>query len=170
MRRTTVRTAAPLTAVLALAASVLAATPAAGSAELAHAAGSFSVAGPAYTYAPGGLVPAGATAEVRVVETAAGTTVATLQVRGFAASTTYAVHAHTGPCGSNPLTSAGHYQDAVGGPVDSENELWLGFSTNPAGNGSAQSVVGWGFRSGGALSVTFHQGGPTRVACLPVSF
>lgn len=169
MRHTAVRTLAPLAAA-ALTASVLAASPAAASANLVYAAGTFAAGGPAYTYSPSTLVPVGATAEVRVVETAAGTTVATLQVRDFAASTTYAVHAHIGPCSSSPGTSLGHYQDSSTGGVNPENELWLGFSTNKAGIGSAQSVVGWEFRPTDALSVTFHHGGPTRVACLPVAF
>ena len=134
------------------------------------AEGVFSTSGPAYTY--DGVVPTGATAVVRAVETGSGRTVATLHVRGLAPRTNYSVHAHTGACGSDPLASAGHYQHEVGGAVDGVNELWLGFTTNPAGNGSAQSVVEWTFRTGDARSVTFHdpaQAGE-RVACLPVAF
>lgn len=169
MDRTIVRTSLPMAAAALLALSV-ASSPAAASAELARGAGTFASDGPAYTYSPAALVPVGATATVKVVETAAGTTVAASQVRGFAASESYAVHAHKGACGSSPSASGGHYQDVVGGAVDDENELWLGFTTNPAGNGSAQSGVDWEFRPGDALSGTFHHGGPTRVACLPVAF
>jgi len=169
MRLHAVRTAVPL-ATAALLALAVGSSPATASAELVHATGTFDSDGPAYTYSPAVLAPVGTTAEVRVVETAAGTTVATLHVRGLAAHETYAVHAHTGSCSSNPASSGGHYKDDVSGPVDPTNELWLGFTTNRAGNGSAQSVVDWVFRPGQALSVTFHHGGPIRVACLPVAF
>ena len=169
MRLHAVRTTVPLAAAALLALAV-GSSPAAASAERAHSSGTFTAAGPAFTYSTSSLVPVGSTAEVRVVETAAGTTVATLHVRGLASRKTYTVHAHTGSCSSSSASSGGHYQHVVGGAVDDENELWLGFTTNLAGNGSAQSVVGWEFRPGAALSVTFHQGGATRVACLPVAF
>lgn len=142
----------------------------AAAAERVVAEGVFSTSEPAWTYDP--VVPSGASAVVRAIETGSGRTVATLHVRGIAHSTDFAVHAHTGACGSNPLDSAGHYQHEVGGAVDDVNELWLGFSTNPAGNGSAQAVVEWEFRTGEARSVTFHDParGGKRVTCLPVAF
>ena len=143
--------------------------PSAAAAGQVRAAGSFDGDGPAYTYAAS-VVPSGASARVHTVETGSGKTVATLHVRGFAPNTTYAVHAHTGSCGSDPLQSAGHYMRDPSGGVSADNELWLGFTTNAAGNGRAQAVVEWQFRPGGAQSITFHHGGPARVACLPVGF
>jgi Cu-Zn family superoxide dismutase len=150
---------------------LLAGTPSAGAAA-AHvvAEGTFSTTGPAWTY--DAVVPAGASAVVRTVETGSGSTMATLRVRGFAEAREFQVHAHTGSCGALPTASAGHYQHVVGGPVDDANELWLSFSTTPSGNGSAQSVVEWQVRDGEARSLTFHDPsrGGMRVACLPVGF
>ncbi len=145
-------------------------SPAGATADHVRSEGTFSTAGPAWTY--DAVVPAGASAVVRTIETADGSTVATLQARGFAGAQDFSVHAHTGPCGPSSSTSAGHYQHVVGGAVDEANELWLSFSTTPSGNGNAQSVVEWQFRVGGANSITFHDPsrGGLRVACLPVSF
>lgn len=145
-------------------------SPQAGAGEQVRAEGTFTTAGPAWTY--DAVVPSGATAVVRTVETGSGRTVATLHVRGFTPSTEFSVHAHTGGCGSDPSGSQGHYQHQVGGAVDDVNELWLGFTTNPAGNGSAQSSVDWQFREGEAQSITLHDPARSgkRVACLPVAF
>ncbi|MDP9443182.1 MAG: hypothetical protein M3P83_02030 [Actinomycetota bacterium] len=147
-----------------------AAPPAVSAASHVVAEGTFSSSGPAWTYDP--IVPIRASAVVRTIETDSGQMVATLQVRDFAGAVDFTVHAHTGSCGPNPLASGGHYQHEVGGAVDAANELWLGFSTTPSGTGSAQSVVDWHFRPGGARSITFHDPDRSglRVACLPVSF
>lgn len=150
---------------------LLGGTPSAGAAaDHVRAEGAFSTAGPAWTYDP--VVPTGASAVVRTVETPSGRTVATLHVRGFAGAREFSVHAHTGLCGSDPAASGGHYQHRIGGPVDDANELWLSFSTTPSGNGNAQSVVEWQVRDGEARSLTFHDAdrGGLRVACLPVGF
>lgn len=151
-------------------AHLLTGTSSAGAAAHVVAEDTFSTTGPAWTY--DAVVPAGASAVVRTVETGSGGTVATLQVRGFAEAREFLVHAHTGSCGPNSAASAGHYQHVVGGPVDDANELWLSFATTPSGNGSAQSVVEWQVRDGGARSLTFHDPGRggMRVACLPVGF
>lgn len=154
---------------VAVPAGALVAAPHAGAAgPSAFATGVFGAAGPAYTYDTA-LVPAGATAVVRTVETGEGSTVATLQVRGFAPGTAFDVHAHTGACGASPAASAGHYKNDPAGPADPANELWLGFTTGGAGNGSAQAAVGWLFRAGEARSITVHAAG-SRVACLDVTF
>ena len=159
------------TLAVAVPAVALAAVPPAGAAgPAALASGVFGAAAPAYTYDTG-LVPAGASAVVRTVETGDGGTVATLQVRGFAPGATFDVHAHTGACGASPTASGGHYRNDPTGPADPSNELWLGFTTGGSGNGSAQATVRWQFRDGGARSITVHRvPGGARVACLDVSF
>ncbi len=162
--------ALPAVALGVAALSLASSGPSAAAAGRVVAEGTFSTSGAAWTY--DAVVPSGAPVIVRAVTTASGRTVATLHVRGFAPRTTFAVHAHTGTCSSDPLSSAGHYQHEVGGPVDDVNELWLGFTTNPSGNGSAKAAVEWEFRAGEARSVTFHdpaQAGK-RVGCLPVAF
>ena len=167
MTRRQTRIAPPALALGAAALLVAFGTAPAAAGGQVRAAGTFDADGPAYTYSS--VVPAGASARVHAVRTGSGKTVATLHVTGFAPNTTYGVHAHTGTCSSDPMTSRGHYMHDPSGPVDAHNELWLGFTTNPAGNGSAQAVVDWQFRAGAARSISIHHGGTPRVACLPVS-
>ena len=164
------RIARPAVALGAAAWLVALGSPQAAAESPVRTTGTFSTSGPAWTY--DGVVPAGATARVSAVETGSGGTIATLHVRGLPASTEFLVHAHTGGCTADPAASQGHYQHEVGGPVDDVNELWLGFTTNRAGNGAAQSAVDWQFRDGEANSLTFHDPARNdkRVACLPVAF
>ncbi|MDQ3663836.1 MAG: hypothetical protein M3353_04155, partial [Actinomycetota bacterium] len=124
MDRRQIRIALPTVALGGVAFLAAAGSPQAAAVEHVLSEGIFSTSGPAWTYDP--VVPSGASAVVRTVETGSGRTVATLHVRGFAPSTEFSVHAHTGACGSNPLASGGHYQHHVGGAVDDANELWLG--------------------------------------------
>jgi Cu-Zn family superoxide dismutase len=169
MHRRSLRTTLPVTALTAGALTLTSAVPAAAS-HIVKTEGRFTAAGPAYTYNTA-VVPEGATARLRVVETGGGETLAILIVRGLPANRTYAVHAHTGPCSANPMSSEGHYQHQPGGPVDPVNELWLGFTTNAAGAGVAHAIVDWKFRDNDSReSITFHHGGPARVACLPADF
>jgi Cu-Zn family superoxide dismutase len=168
MHRRSLRTTLTVTA-LAAALVVGSASPAAAGSAV-RAMGTFTAAGPAYTYDTV-VVPERARARLRVVQIGGGRTLAVLTVRGLPAKTTYAVHAHTGPCGADPMTSEGHYQHQPGGPVDPVNELWLGFTTNAGGVGVAHAVVDWQFRDNDSSeSITFHHGGPARVACLPADF
>lgn len=141
-------------------------------------------------------LPDGAWARVRAVETGSGKTVLTLLVRGFAADETYGAHAHYKPCGATATSSGAHYQDladpaTVGAAADpetvistnpayanSDNEVWLDFTTNSQGIGRAQTVVDWQFRPAAAgRSVVIHEShtGPTggagpRLGCLTVPF
>lgn len=136
------------------------------------------------------LVPEGATARVQAVQTSSGSTVVTLQVRGLRPSRDYGAHVHTSACGATGAAAGPHYQHvlpvapdlptdpAFGNPA---NEVWLDLTTDAEGNGSAQSLVRWQTRSGGAGSVVLHQrhtatgpgvagtAGP-RVGCLTVPF
>ncbi len=169
MHRRSLRTTLPVAAVAVAALAVSSAGPAAAS-HIVKAEGRFATAGPAYTYNTV-MVPEGARARLRVVKIGGVRTHAVLIVRGLPANTTYAVHAHTGPCSANPMSSEGHYQHQPGGPVDALNELWLGFTTNAGGVGVAHAIVDWDFRDDDSSeSITFHQGGPARVACLPADF
>lgn len=150
-------------------------------------------------------LPVGAWARVRAVETGSGKTVVTLQVRGFDANETYGAHAHYKPCGSvaAPLATGAHYQDQVDPAVlgtaadyrtvasvdpayaNPQNEVWLDLTTDSEGNGSAQTVVAWQFRTDADVHVrsvvvhlnhTSHGGTPPagnagpRLGCLTVAF
>jgi superoxide dismutase, Cu-Zn family len=135
------------------------------------------------------LVPEGATARVQEVRTASGSTVVTLHVRGLLPDREYGAHAHVAACGSTGAAAGPHYQDVVA-PADHAtdpayanpyNEVWLDVTTDSEGNGSAQALVRWQFRAGGANSVILHvrhtatdpgsagtAGG--RLACLTLPF
>ena len=135
------------------------------------------------------LVPEGATARVQEVRTASGSTVVTLHVRGLLANRDYGAHAHVNACGSTGAAAGPHYQQVVA-PADHAtdpnyanpaNEVWLDLTTDSEGNGSAQALQGWQFRTGGAGSVILHlrhtssEPGTAgtagaRVACLSVPF
>ena len=160
-----------------------------------------------YAHATDAL-PAGAWARARAVETGSGKTVVTLQVRGFEANETYGAHAHYKPCGSAtaPLATGAHYQHHIDPAVlataaatavdyrtiasidplyaNEENEVWLDLTTDGDGNGSAQTVVPWQFRTDADLTArsivvhvnhTSHGGTPpagnagARLGCLTVA-
>jgi Cu-Zn family superoxide dismutase len=135
------------------------------------------------------LIPAGATARVQEVRTSSGSTVVTLHVRGLLPDHQYGAHAHVNACGSTGSAAGPHYQDQLApagqgtNPLwaNDGNEVWLDLTTDDDGNGSAQALVRWQFRSGGANSVILHAmhtstqpgaagtAGP-RLACLTVPF
>jgi Cu-Zn family superoxide dismutase len=116
------------------------------------------------------VLPEGAWARVRAVETSSGKTVVTLQVRGLGANASYGAHAHYKPCGSSGAAAGAHYQNVVDPAVliaaaaatpprdpetiasadaryaNAANEVWLDLETDDEGNGSAQTVVDWQFR------------------------
>jgi Cu-Zn family superoxide dismutase len=110
------------------------------------------------------LVPEGAWARVQELRTPNEATIVTLHVRGLLPNTSYGAHAHVNACGSTGAAAGPHYQNvpAPAGhatdPVYANpyNEVWLDLTTDGEGNGSAQTRVGWWFRSGGANSVILH--------------
>lgn len=129
------------------------------------------------------VLPVGAWARVRAIETGSGKTVVTLQVRGLAVNASYGAHAHYKPCGSSGAAAGAHYQNLVDPavliaaaaatpPKDPEtiastnadyanpaNEVWLDLTTDDEGNGSAQTVVDWQFRGSDPVlrSVIIHR-------------
>jgi hypothetical protein len=123
----------------------------------------------------------GATAQVVVAEGAGRTTVV-LRVRGLhaAAGTTFGAHVHEGSCvAGNGAAALGHYNVSDADPpvVDETTEVWLDFSVNPAGHGTAVAHVPFTIEPGSAGSVVVHEA-PTapdgtagrRLACLGVPF
>ncbi|MFJ4711928.1 superoxide dismutase family protein [Streptomyces sp. NPDC088785] len=130
------------------------------------------VPSPAVTYDMG-LVPAGASIAVEQRGDASGTTV-TLDVSGLVPGHAYGAHVHQKPCGADPAAAGGHYQNVPDpGRADAGNELWLDFTADASGNGSAAVRTAWALRAGGAGSVVLHgaQGGAgDRVACFSVPF
>ncbi len=141
------------------------------------------------------LVPAGATAQVQVVEAGSGEdgkTIVSLHVRGLVPNREYGAHAHNLPCGATGAAAGAHYQYVqdpmtLGDPMKAstnpayanpDNEIWLDFTTNPAGNAVARTVVAWQMpETRRAMSVVVHTrhtdgtgAAGARLACLSVPF
>jgi Cu-Zn family superoxide dismutase len=137
-------------------------------------------------------VPVGA--RISVVEHVGGrvggaTTSVRLRVSGLLPNHTYGAHVHTKPCGRTPDASGPHYQN-VKDPkkpstdpayANSENEVWLDFTTDARGRASAASRHHWRFRPRAARSLVIHEHGTAtkhgksgtagaRLACLTVPF
>lgn len=98
----------------------------------------------------------------RMVRTADGRTLTSVQAWGLAPGTTYPVHVHNAPCNVN--NGGGHYQDVVGGPVDSVNEIWPGFTTDASGHGNGKAANNFTARPE-AQSVVIHDTDGARIAC-----
>src|SRR5436190_12412711 len=135
---------------------VVSATAAGGAARVVRASGELTRYSDPYGTGVDNPIPAGATATVHATQDANGTTIVTLQVRGLPANREFGAHAHVLGCANNK--AGGHYQNVrvpIGVPNDStyaneQNEIWLDFATNAAGNGSATTTVAWTFRIDGA--------------------
>jgi Cu/Zn superoxide dismutase len=122
-----------------------------------------------------------ATAQVTAVEDGDETTV-TLKVQGLdhaAAGTELGAHVHSGSCVEGNGAAAGpHYNTTGGTTISDETEVWLDFTVQPNGTGSATATVPFTIGAGGAGAVVIHAlhtDHPTgaagaRWACLPVAF
>ncbi|MFD8566184.1 superoxide dismutase family protein [Streptomyces sp. NPDC057694] len=130
------------------------------------------VPSPAITYDTK-LVPAGSSIKVQQYGDDAGMTV-DLRVTGLVPGHTYGAHVHQNPCGADPKAAGGHYQHVVDPKqANARNEVWLDFTADASGAGSAVARKTWGLRSGGAASVVLHdmpgmKG--ARVGCVTVGF
>ncbi|CAL9542785.1 hypothetical protein SUDANB171_04254 [Streptomyces sp. enrichment culture] len=125
------------------------------------------------------VVPAGARIEVVQRVTGEAMTVE-LEVRGVLPGHTFGAHVHESPCGDDPADSGPHYQNVPSedpAAANPGNEVWLDFTADSAGRGTAVSRHAWVFRPGEANSLVLHEhatgehgdaGG--RVACLTVAF
>lgn len=177
--------------VAALTAVAVPAQASAAPVHVANARGTFAAYAPgahAITYRPD-LVPAGARARVFSVSAEhAGTTTA-LVVTGLLPGHTYGAHAHAQACGATGDAAGPHFQD-VPDPVkpsvdpayaNPRNEIWLDFTTDRLGTGTALSTVDWTFGERRAHSVVVHEThthtdpghagtAGARLACLDVAF
>lgn len=134
------------------------------------------------------LVPAGARISVGSVSVLDGTEVL-LTAQGLVPGRDYGAHAHNTVCGQSPADAGPHYQhqvDPVQPSVDPvyanpDNEIWLDFTTDAAGNGTARATVDWAFGERHPNAVVLHEhhtrvmpgeagtAGP-RLACATVPF
>src|SRR5437867_4218082 len=136
-------------------------------------------------YANGTANPiSGGEASVHSVTTPSGKTIVTLHVSGLPANRSFGSHVHKLGCNDNK--AGGHYQNVPAVPPTSvndpsvanpENEVWLDFTTNAAGNGEGHAEVDFAFRPDGANAVVIHDHGTeaggiagAKLACLDVNF
>jgi hypothetical protein len=101
-----------------------------------------------------------------MVRTGDGRTFVSVHVEGLAPNTSYQSHVHAARCEIG--LADGHYKHDPAGPVDDENEIWPGFTTNADGVGNGRARNDW--RAGpGAVSVVVHIDAPApsnfKIAC-----
>jgi Cu-Zn family superoxide dismutase len=165
---------------------VAAATGAGAGANVVRASGPLVRYADPYGTGAANPIEEGATATVRATEDASGKTLVSVQVRGLPADREFGAHVHVGACNNNK--AGGHYQHVpapTGGNTSAyanpDNEIWLDFTTNAAGNASAQASVDWTFRTDGANALMIHDHATTatdpgagtagaKLACLDVDF
>jgi Cu-Zn family superoxide dismutase len=165
---------------------IVAASGAAAGARVVRASGDLIRYSDPYGTGVENPISTGASATVHATEGANGKTIVTLQVRGLPANREFGAHAHVLACNNNK--AGGHYQNVPAAPsgntsdfANPQNEIWLDFTTNSAGNGSAQTTVAWTFRTDGANAVIIHDHHTTdtdpgagtagsKLACLNVDF
>jgi len=83
-------------------------------------------------------------------------------VTGLAPNTTYGSHVHKQACAVGDAD--GHYQFVPGGPADSVNEIWPGFTTNASGVGIGLAHNA-GIAGPTAVAVVVHAPGGAKIAC-----
>lgn len=188
MRRTTLRTALPLTAAALV---VLLAVPAVASMRSAtpdaQEHGAFQPvdhATTAFTYDQG-LVSRGATATVEAFYLDAGRpdgfrSAVTLEVRGLVPFRTYGAHAHVGTCTGVPGGAGGHWAFPGSTAATLEDrEIWLDITTDEQGDAKSVAVRTDAVPpTGRPMSVVIHAnptnvttgGAGARLACLTVAF
>jgi hypothetical protein len=129
---------------------------------VASANGAEITSGELMTYASGLERGYEISGRVQMVRTGDERTLVSVQAWGLAPDTTYPVQVHNAPCNVN--NGGGHYQDIVGGAVDSINEIWPGFTTNSSGHGNGFAANNFTARPE-AQAVVIHDTDGARIAC-----
>jgi superoxide dismutase, Cu-Zn family len=103
-------------------------------------------------------------------------TVATLVVAGLLPNRSYAAAAHTNACGPTGQDAGLYYQnriDPAASPqaastnpryANPRNEIWLDIHTDPAGQGTSQTTVPFGFTDRRPGSIELHEATATPTA------
>jgi hypothetical protein len=97
-----------------------------------------------------------------LVRSSYGRTQAHIKAWGLVPNTLYPAHVHNAPCAVN--NGGGHYQDVVGGPVDSVNEIWPGVNSDGYGFGTGHASNNFIARPE-AQSMVIHDTDGARIAC-----
>ena len=167
-------------AVSALATGLALSTPA--TAVAAEFPSVVSTAGSLTDLRPTFVDPTDGVAARAIAVRAGGRTITVLHLDGFdraLAGTTFGAHVHRGTCVPGNGASAGPHFNITGQPptaVTAETEIWLDFTVNGGGRGSALSVVPFEVPAGAASSIVIHAeptdaggGAGARLACLPIA-
>ena len=152
-----------------------------GSVALSSAAGASGngatvtdASGPTFVYGADNPF-ADAHVEIHGVQTPGGHLTVSLHVTGIdpsLAGMTVPAHVHVGTCSADPTSAGGHYKNTDLPASDPEaREVWLDFTVDKGGNGSAVVQRDWVFASH-AQSVVFHdpQTPTTRLVCTDAPF
>src|SRR4051812_20651986 len=117
----------------------------------------------------------GMTGFVKSHTSADGATHVLFQVRGLPPNREFGAHVHRLACNNN--AAGGHYRNDPAGLANPENEIWLDFTTNAAGNGHAEAINDFVIRPGEARAVIVHQHGTEpggvagpKLACIDHDF
>jgi Cu-Zn family superoxide dismutase len=94
---------------------------------------------------------------------------------GPSANRPYGAHVHVAKC--NQMQAGGHYRNDPDAGASATNELWLDFTTNAAGMGTADHTAGWLVRPGAANAVVIHANSTdamgvagSKLVCVDVNF
>ena len=98
-----------------------------------------------------------------MVRTASNKTIVDIKAFGLMPETTYPSHVHNKAC--NDANGGGHYQNEIGGPVNSTNEIWVTFTTNNQGIGEGFAKNDFYSRPE-AQSIVIHDTDLARIACV----
>ncbi|RYP80789.1 hypothetical protein EKO23_24375 [Nocardioides guangzhouensis] len=83
---------------------------------------------------------------------------------GLPPNRSFGAHVHTGHCGTDPLTSGGHYQHSTDPSVPlADREVWLDLTSDEHGRAVAEVIRPWVIPAGAAGSVVIHAA-PTNPA------
>lgn len=146
----------------------------AGAGAAAAMGGSSQSSGPDYTYTTPSPF-SDASARVHVVRTGDGATHVTLTVRGVDADAgqQFGAHVHKNSCGPAGGDAGPHYLHLGATGSLEDQEVWLDFSVNAAGNGHSKAVRPWSLDESSPRSVIIHAlptnpegGAGARLACI----
>lgn len=110
-------------------------------------------------------VPEGAKTAIGSIPMPDGSTKIVAKIKGLEPNSEYGAHVHTDPCGPSGDDAGPHFQqvpDPVQPSVDPayanpENEVWLDFTTDDAGNAVATTQGNWDFEGRMANSFVIHE-------------
>jgi Cu-Zn family superoxide dismutase len=154
-----------------------------GDTKIASSTGNFTAFGDPYADGGANPIPTTIQGSAEAYSTGGNKMRVKLTVSGLPANRPFGSHLHKLACDDNK--AGPHYQHEQapdGGATDpkyanNKNEVWLDFTTNAMGEGSAEATVDWIPRAGEAKAIIIHDtltmtGGTAgaRLACINIPF